>query len=391
MENLNHLGRITMFKKIRIILLTVLVLALLATPSLANQNIEVYVDGEPVIFDQEPILENGRTLVPLRAIFEALGAKVGWEEESQAIFAKKRFTTISLEIDSKQMNVFNYIDYEDKQVILDVPAKLLNGRTLVPVRAISEALCAEVSWEEDINTVVIKSKQGLHKIHDYYRDEEFTYPDTDKVVLNLSYAYPQFVGEEGAFEYPEQAEVLNKLNQQFLDKANNFENGFEDDILKFAYEDYEFRGNDGYFFPHEYSHYFEVTYDNIELISILEQTYCYTGGAHGSTIQNANIYNLNTGEILGLSDILKGEPSEITALLQKTVLDEINSKEDYYWEDIASILQNMSLENWNFYLTQEGLVLYFQQYEIAPYATGLPSFVLPFAGNEDLFQEGIVL
>ena len=114
-----------------------------------NPGIKVLVNGVPVQFDQPPVLENGRTLVPLRAIFEALGANVGWDDATQTVTATKNGIQISLQIGSTQM----YVNGNVKT--LDVPAKLINSRTLVPVRAVSEAFGCKVDWINDTQTGVI--------------------------------------------------------------------------------------------------------------------------------------------------------------------------------------------------------------------------------------------
>ena len=116
---------------------------------IVDSNISVRINGKYVEFDQPPILENGRTLVPLRAIFEALGADVQWDGSTQTVTATKNGTEISLQIGSTRM----YVNGSAKT--LDVPAKLINSRTLVPVRAISEAFGCKVDWIQDTQTVVI--------------------------------------------------------------------------------------------------------------------------------------------------------------------------------------------------------------------------------------------
>lgn len=117
----------------------------------AEDVITVKVNNKNVSFDQPPVLENGRTLVPLRAIFEALGAKVDWDQNTQTVTASKGDINISLQIGSANMNV----NGENK--VLDVPAKIAGGRTLVPVRAISEAFGCDVNWDGATKTVIINS------------------------------------------------------------------------------------------------------------------------------------------------------------------------------------------------------------------------------------------
>ncbi len=113
-------------------------------------NITVKLKGAPISFSQQPILFNDSTLVPLRAIFEALNADVQWESATQTITAKKGSTTIKLQIDSISMTV------NGREKILNAPAKLICGSTLVPVRAISEALNCQVGWDGATQTVTIE-------------------------------------------------------------------------------------------------------------------------------------------------------------------------------------------------------------------------------------------
>lgn len=112
--------------------------------------IKVTVDGERVIFpDQEPIVEDQRVLVPLRAIFEALGAEVEWDNETKTVYAEKGEISISMELGSNELCVGNI------SAFLDVPATALNGRVMVPTRAIAEAFGYVVDWSGVTNTVVI--------------------------------------------------------------------------------------------------------------------------------------------------------------------------------------------------------------------------------------------
>lgn len=111
--------------------------------------ITVQIDGNYVDFDQSPVIIDGRTLVPLRAIFEVLGATVEWNGDTKTVTSKKGSTSISLSIDSNTM-------YKNgKAVTLDVPSQLINDSTLVPVRAIAEAFNCNVNWNNDTKTVTI--------------------------------------------------------------------------------------------------------------------------------------------------------------------------------------------------------------------------------------------
>lgn len=103
----------------------------------------VKVNNEEVIFDVPPAVINDRTMVPMRAIFEKLGASVGWDDKTQTVYATKDNIVLSLTIGEKSINV------NGKNIEIDVPAMLVNGRTLVPLRAVSQSLGCNVSWAEN--------------------------------------------------------------------------------------------------------------------------------------------------------------------------------------------------------------------------------------------------
>lgn len=114
-----------------------------------ESKITVFCNGSEILFDQSPVLENDRVLVPMRAIFEALGAEVTWEEATRTATASLGELQISVQIDNPQMTKNN------EPVELDAPPRLIGERTLVPVRAVSEGLGAEVSWNAELRQVNI--------------------------------------------------------------------------------------------------------------------------------------------------------------------------------------------------------------------------------------------
>jgi hypothetical protein len=105
--------------------------------------------GGLVEFDVLPTMENDRVLVPMRAIFEALGATVDWDNDTETVTAKKDGTEISLKIGS------DVLYKNGEKITLDVPAKIVNNRVLVPIRAVSEGLGARVEWNGTTQVVLI--------------------------------------------------------------------------------------------------------------------------------------------------------------------------------------------------------------------------------------------
>ena len=114
-------------------------------------DIRVTVDGQTLSFDVAPVNENGRVMVPMRAIFEALGAEIQWNGATNTIDATKDSTTILLTL-GKQTATVN-----GKSVSLAAPAKLINGRTFVPLRFVAEALGCEVNWDAETKLISITS------------------------------------------------------------------------------------------------------------------------------------------------------------------------------------------------------------------------------------------
>lgn len=117
---------------------------------LPQKTIQVQVDGTYLTLDVPPAVVDGRTLVPLRAIFEALNATVDWNSSTRKVTGTKGSTTIVLTINNKQAKVNN------QNVMLDVPATIINGRTLVPARFIAESLGKRVEWDNTSRTVLVR-------------------------------------------------------------------------------------------------------------------------------------------------------------------------------------------------------------------------------------------
>ncbi len=122
-------------------------------PESMMPEITVKLDGEALTFDQQPIIQQDRVLVPMRVIFESLGCTVGWDEASRTASAEKDGVVINLQIGNDLM----YRNGES--VLLDVAPCQVGDRTLVPIRAVSEALGASVTWEQYADCVTIFSAE----------------------------------------------------------------------------------------------------------------------------------------------------------------------------------------------------------------------------------------
>jgi hypothetical protein len=129
----------------------------------AAKPITLKVDGVVVKTDSPPVVEGGRTLVPVRALVEALGYTLSWDSTVQQVNIYEQFSQelrISMWSGSKRALVSTGIYYVETEVTLDVPAKVINGRTMVPARFIAETLGCTVSWDDATKTVSIVANKG---------------------------------------------------------------------------------------------------------------------------------------------------------------------------------------------------------------------------------------
>lgn len=131
-----------------------LALTLPATGSFAADSINVIVNGEALDFgsDQGPVIQDGRTLVPFRAVFEKMGAEVKWFEDIKLCEATYGQITAGITIGSSKVVLGDAASVDG-----DVPAQIINGRTMVPLRVIAESIGAQVGWDAETKTVNIQT------------------------------------------------------------------------------------------------------------------------------------------------------------------------------------------------------------------------------------------
>ncbi|WP_442602534.1 stalk domain-containing protein [Paenibacillus sp. KN14-4R] len=116
-----------------------------------SPRVNVVIDGKEQIFKQPPVILSGSTMAPLRAIFEAMGAVVKFDESTQTVTANKGSTTLRLTLDEKTAYV------NEQAVQLDQPAQLVNGFTVAPARFVGEVFGGKVTWEGKSRTVMIST------------------------------------------------------------------------------------------------------------------------------------------------------------------------------------------------------------------------------------------
>lgn len=114
-----------------------------------QEGIKVYYKGAPIHYDVKPAVAAGRVLIPARLTFERMGADVAWDERSKKVTVSRGDKTVEIEIGKSQMKVNGAVES------LQVPAQVIEGRTMIPLRAVATALDCVVNWGDDDKMVVI--------------------------------------------------------------------------------------------------------------------------------------------------------------------------------------------------------------------------------------------
>lgn len=355
-------------------------------PVYAESGINVVVDGKEIAFDQPPVIEDSRVLVPLRAIFEALDTNVNYEEISKSVSARKGDRVVSLKIGDDGMTVY---DGEDAQnVKLDVPAKIMNGRTMVPVRAVSEGLDASVKWDGETKTVYVESKKGKHNISSVKIDAVLKGDDGTGLV-DFYYSYPVIENEKNDT-------LIKKINEIYKKDAEAFYESVKTEYLSEAQarhsylkseEAKEYAGYERYplmAFSLDYS----VTLDRNNLLSITQTYYYDFGGAHPTTSKVSRTFDLKERKELKLEDILNGSEREIEMAAFRAFDNYLKEElgEDPEYAAMVKSEMKKEFDNICYYLDDDSLVIYYQVYQVGPYAMGYPKARMYYENNKDWFK-----
>lgn len=242
--------------------------------------ISVVFGGELVEFDVAPLIIDGRTLLPVRKVFECLGAEVTYDDITRTAIAKKDETEIRITIDDKIAKV----NGENKE--LDVPAVVINGRTLVPVRFVGESLKAEVEWdgENEVVYVMMPAEHGTTNL------SEVEPALNEKVVISVV---------DGIYPEPYMMESTEGCTMII----------FEDE------ETFSLFSNLSYNDKLEYMK--NVTYDNYALVVGCSPVYVKV--VYNGKVYYQGIYNYDKHEVSKLKYYSKGKTENIVKQYKNTL------------------------------------------------------------------------
>ncbi|MBR6523137.1 MAG: copper amine oxidase N-terminal domain-containing protein [Clostridia bacterium] len=208
-----------MKKILSVLFITVILfLTMMFSVSANNGEISVYLDAAKIEFDVKPQIINGRTMVPIRAIFEKMGAVVEWDGNTGSAVCTKGDTVVKMTVNSMDMYINNQLTK------MDISPVVIDGRTLAPARYVAEAFGADVQWSQKNNSVVICSKD-VYAYADYPDIPDlgrcFNIPVVDEGESNgykvISYNFTDLENEEYySYLYDNSALILGAYSEEII-------------------------------------------------------------------------------------------------------------------------------------------------------------------------------
>lgn len=194
------------------------------------------------------------------------------------------------------------------------------------------------------------------------------------MILHYKINYPQL-----RLRWP--AEAAGRINRFYRTKALTFKRYCETELYYMAVKEYKYSVANGFpIRPYEADLAYTVTFDRDCYLSLYFDQYQFTGGAHGSTVRTSQTWNFPAGRRIALRQMFS-PPVRYREFILKTVqsqiAQEIQNGNNIYFENYEQLTRE-TFRSENFYLTDQGLAVYFQQYDIAPYSSGIPVFIIPY-------------
>jgi len=181
-------------------------------------------------------------------------------------------------------------------------------------------------------------------------------------------------------EYPS---INISVNQNAAIRFNNYnknlalkiQNRTETEIYNNAVETYKYNKANGYpIMIFEVYRNFIITYERLNILSLYTDEYIFSGGAHGNTVRNSQTWDLLIGTMIKLDSFFPNNPYFLIDVL-KQINEQIAKEPDIYFDNTCNLVLDTFNPN-SFYLTSKGIAIYFQQYDIAPYSSGIREFII---------------
>ena len=333
-----------------------------------EETVSVVVNGETVAFeDQAPVIKNDRTLVPLRGVLEAMGVQVEWSAEDQSVTATRGTDAAYFTVGSTELMT------ADGTVELDVAPEIINDRTMIPLRAVAEAFGAEVAWDDATKTVTITDSVEITSVDDGVISSEVTAED-GTVLYTVDVTYPVLNDSYTA----EGKAAINEAIKASVEAAVSAES---ENIAASANELYassQTEENGFEFRPLSLTGRYEVTTLSDTVVSFYFDLSSDYLGAHPTTVRTGYTYDAATGNKLTLADVTGLSAEDATAAVKTAYTELINAAPDNFLpEALENLDEALSVDD--FFIEDGAVVLFAQQYAVAPYAAGFVEATLDLA------------
>ena len=327
---------------------------------------DVFVNGVEMPTDTQPIIRGGVTYVPFRAIAEMLGCSVNYDGVTRTVKMDGGGIVLEMTVDSKSATV------NGKAVEMNAPPIILNNRTMVPVRFVSETFKSTVKW-----------LQGYDEPYGYSNNVVKIYSELPVIVKPLGvgvsskcFTFHTDLGEENSVSYdltlPQFSGLKNtgfqaKLNSDMMEQYRLSDNSARQNLREQESEAPEY----GY---HTYSDDQEYRILGIHknILTVMLEGYLYFGGAHGMPYREVLNIDTANNKILQLADIFTN-PNYKQVLLRE--LNALRPVESTFEDEISEVL-DLPSDN-SFYFQGGSLVIFYPPYDLASYARGFVEFKIP--------------
>jgi inhibitor of cysteine peptidase len=329
----------------------------LSVPAFAGTKEAVHISVSGRQLDRDAIEKENTIFLPLRSVCEGMGYQVEWSGENRAVTVKTAEKTVQFEFKTGTITDGGHNYYVLRDYVSDAYSGSgcmnIGGRIYAASDLVESCFGLTKTFDEKQNAFVLSlSPKGIVT----YENKKI-YSDDQKLLTNIQ--YPHFSMTDKA--------VAEKLNAVIMADVNTAQKEAQDN-LKF------YEGSES---PNRYETYFNyrIVYQKGDILSVVLNDYQYYGGAHGSDRQISHTFDLKTGVEYSLADLMKSG-SGYQDYINKCVKADIvkDGLEDAQLVKFESIADDQS-----YYLSDKGLVVYFQQYEYFPYAAGIVEFTLPYA------------
>jgi len=308
------------------------------------------INGNTEVMDVAPIIIDGRTLMPVRAVAEGLGATVEWDEMLRLVTIERDRVTLRMTIDGTSARINN------QEVTLDVAPVIIDSRTYMPIRFVAENLYADVSWTELTGTVGI-SYDGEEKpaMNTYLVDDETE-------LYAVAVKVPVFQGIE---DVPFQIALNDSLRDMLVSSANEWVKNIDSDWV----------------LPEGIRRYFDtecaLRYNKNGFLSAVAMIQYFDGGAHPNHYSRTFNIDINKLDADVTYDDL------FTTGYESFLLGIVNTRvENSSFGDRAELVEHLGVYN----LDGENLFITYAPSEIAGYAEGFISIAIPLSDLKGMLK-----